>query len=212
MVSKTSRGLFILFEGLDRCGKTTQARLMCQTLNETGKAQLMHFPDRTTSVGSIINAYLKGTKDLDDHALHLLFTANRWELCVHMRNLLNEGVTLIVDRYVFSGVAFSAAKGLDLDWCLAAEHGLPKPDVVFYMQLDLHKAASRGQYGEEVYERLEFQEKVKEEFSKLEGKHLDDPGFWQVIDADRSIDSIHRDLMERVQILQSTISKQVGTI
>ena len=58
----------------------------------------------------MINSYLQNTKDIDDHAVHLLFSANRWEQSSEMLSYLNSGVTLIVDRYAYSGAAFSGAK------------------------------------------------------------------------------------------------------
>ena len=48
----------------------------------------------------------------------------------------------MVDRYAFSGVAFTAAKGLDLEWCKNPDRGLPKPDLV--LQLEPHLAADRA--------------------------------------------------------------------
>ena len=75
------RGAFILFEGIDRCGKTTQSKLLAETLRKEGsKIEMMRFPDRTTTVGKMIDAYLKMGIDLHDKAIHLLFSANRWEL------------------------------------------------------------------------------------------------------------------------------------
>ena len=74
------RGAFILFEGVDRCGKTTQAKRLVETLSAAGQPTVfMRFPDRDTAIGSQIDAYLRNASDLDDHAVHLLFSANRWE-------------------------------------------------------------------------------------------------------------------------------------
>ena len=73
---------------------------------------------------------------------------------------LREGVTLVVDRYAYSGVAFTAAKGLpglDRAWCMAPDTGLPAPDAVFFLSLSVEQAAARGGYGEERYERADFQ-------------------------------------------------------
>lgn len=50
-------------------------------------------------------------KELSDEAIHLLFSANRWERANNIMKLLEAGTTLIVDRYCYSGVAFSASKG-----------------------------------------------------------------------------------------------------
>lgn len=71
----------------------------------------MNFPDRTTKVGDLINAFLTNKQDFSDETIHLLFTLNRWESKQKMEALLMSGTTLIVDRYSYSGVAYSAAKG-----------------------------------------------------------------------------------------------------
>jgi dTMP kinase len=69
---------------------------------------------------------------------------------------------VILDRYSYSGIAYTSAKGIEVDWCFATEKGLPKPDVVYYLKVnDIKELESRGGYGEERYERVEFQEKVK---------------------------------------------------
>eukprot|EP00938_MAST-03A_sp_MAST-3A-sp1_P002357 g2357.t1 len=75
------RGAFLVFEGVDRCGKTTQTKLLVEKLKQDGrKVELMRFPDRTTTVGKMIDQYLKMGINLHDKAIHLLFSANRWEL------------------------------------------------------------------------------------------------------------------------------------
>lgn len=66
----------------------------------------------------------------------------------------------MVDRYAYSGVAFTAAKGapgLDRAWCMAPDAGLPAPDAVFFLNLTVEQAAARGGYGEERYEKADFQ-------------------------------------------------------
>jgi dTMP kinase len=122
----------------------------------------------------------------DDAAVHLLFSANRWEAVKTLKARLHAGETLVCDRYAFSGVAFTAAKGtLDLEWCKNPDRGLPAPDAVIYLDVTsvyppspaLHfvqylvtesfavlgsqeVARQRGGYGEERYEKEEFQNKV----------------------------------------------------
>ena len=82
-----TRGLFVLFEGVDRCGKTTQARRLAEALAAGGeRAALMRFPDRETAIGKLIDGFLAQRAELDDRAVHLLFSANRWEKrCVDLR-------------------------------------------------------------------------------------------------------------------------------
>jgi thymidylate kinase len=68
--------------------------------------------------------------------VHLLFSANRWEAVKSLKARLNSGETLVCDRYAFSGVAFTAAKGtLDLEWCKNPDRGLPAPDAVIYLDV-----------------------------------------------------------------------------
>lgn len=61
-------------------------------------------------IGQHIDAYLTRKVDLPDRSVHLLFAANRWELESDMRRSLQAGITLVIDRYAYSGVAYTAAK------------------------------------------------------------------------------------------------------
>ena len=111
MTAAVKRGALIVFEGCDRSGKTTQVTRLVERLNKAGRpAVMMRFPDRTTSIGSVINSYLSCKKELDDHVVHLLFSANRWEVEREIVKTIMSGTSICVDRYAFSGVAFSAAK------------------------------------------------------------------------------------------------------
>ena len=80
MADAPSRGAFVVFEGVDRCGKSSQTKQLVEALNARGiAAELWCYPDRTTDIGKMINAYLTNNADLSDAAVHLLFSANRWE-------------------------------------------------------------------------------------------------------------------------------------
>ncbi len=57
---------------------------------------------------------------------------------------MDEGTTVVVDRYAYSGVAFTAAKGLALEWCKGPDKGLPAPDMVIYLKLAVGEAMKRG--------------------------------------------------------------------
>lgn len=185
------RGAHIVLEGADRCGKSTQARMLVEALGRAGMAvELWSFPDRTTPIGAVIDAYLCGKMELDDAAVHLLFSANRWEKRGAMMRTLDAGTTLIVDRSALSGAAYTAAKGvLDRAWCTASDAGLPVPDAVFFLELSAAAGAARGGYGAERYETLDFQRAVVREFEALR-----QPA-WVVVDATRSADEVHAELM-----------------
>ena len=75
-----SRGALIVLEGLDRSGKTSQLSRLHSYLEGLGYlVESWRFPDRNTGVGQMISSYLANKSQLDDHAIHLLFSANRWE-------------------------------------------------------------------------------------------------------------------------------------
>lgn len=73
----------------------------------------MNFPDRSTPIGQFINEYLCGKTDTCNQTLHLLFSANRWENYRKIEGALQSGVNIVCDRYWYSGVAYSMAKGMD---------------------------------------------------------------------------------------------------
>ncbi|CAG8558040.1 8241_t:CDS:2 [Ambispora leptoticha] len=221
--TSTRRGAFIVFEGCDRAGKSTQAAKLVEYLqnrhkqplkndetsiasnlkvsetmtnnsNDSEVARLWKFPDRTTLIGKMIDAYLKKTKDLDDHVVHLLFSANRWECMNVIKNILMSGTTLVVDRYAYSGAAFSAAKkDLDINWCKSPDIGLLTPDIVFFMDLEPEEAVKRGGYGKERYENLEFQKKVRKVFLDLKDSS------WKILDARQTIPELHQQIIETAE-------------
>ncbi|CEG70142.1 Putative Thymidylate kinase [Rhizopus microsporus] len=171
-----TRGLMIVVEGCDRSGKSTQCELLVHNLKSRNiDSELVKFPDRTTQTGKMIDSYLRQKSDLDDHAIHLLFSANRWEAMKSISEKLLAGKTLVIDRYAYSGVAFSVAKGLDFDWCKHPDVGLLSPDLVLFLDLSINEAEKRGGFGEERYEKRDLQIKVRTEFRKLK----DDS--WKVI-------------------------------
>ncbi|EJP67102.1 thymidylate kinase [Beauveria bassiana ARSEF 2860] len=169
--AKPQRGAFIVLEGLDRSGKTTQVKLLEQKFIEQGRlVKLMRFPDRTTPVGQMIDSYLKSAVRMDDHAIHLLFSANRWEAAEEIKSLLESGTNIVCDRYTHSGMVYSAAKGLPglrLPWARAPDVGLPRPDRVVFLDLDETTARARGGWGDEVYEKAAMQRQVRRLFGAL---------------------------------------------
>ena len=187
------RGALIVLEGCDKTGKSTQSKKLFQYLDNLGeKVKLYAFPRRSTRVGKILDDYITKKSDISDQTVHLLFSANRWELISQIQEKLESGVTILVDRYAYSGAAFTAAKGLDLEWCKSTDRGLVKPDMVFYFDIDVKHASVRGDYGNDRYETVEFQEKVQNYFELLKDST------WVVIDANQPVGVIHDKLVKTV--------------
>ena len=186
-MTTNKRGAFILFEGIDKCGKTTQSTLLVNALNKANiPSELIQFPNRKTPIGNLIDNYLTNKCTLHDRTIHLLFSANRWELFTEMIDKLNNGITLVVDRYTFSGISYTTAKNNTLfEWCKQPDIGLPQPDIVFLLDIPISKVALRSQYGTERYEKNDFQQKVRNIFSHFIDKK------WVVLDANKSVIELH---------------------
>ena len=160
--------MILVFEGLDRAGKTTQTKKTHEWLESMGvMVKTLHFPDRSTELGKVLDKYLKTEINLCTKAAHLLFSANRWEHIEQLKQFEQSKTNwLLLDRYYYSGAAYSCAKdpSLTLEWCLGCEEGLPAPDMIFYFSGDFSK---RENFGNERYEISEFQQTVATNFEKL---------------------------------------------
>ena len=171
--------------------------------------------DRTTSIGKSIDAYLKGESQQEDHVVHLLFSANRWEAAMSIRAAIEQGSTVVIDRYYYSGIVYSAAKGrkdLSLQWAREPEIGLPRPDICLFLDISSEEQAKRGGFGNEKYETTAMQERVRELFYKLQV--LPDGQDIKVIDAGGDVSRVQKDIMERVKrmMADTSFSEDLRTI
>lgn len=78
-----------------------------------------------------------------------------------------------------------------LSWCEGPDIGLPAPDIVFYLTLPPEVARERGDYGKERYERADFQTQVEKQFAEMMEEES-----WRTINASRTVDSIHKEVLE----------------
>jgi len=196
-----NRGLFFVFEGLDRSGKSTQSKLLAKKLEESGSVKWMCFPNRATPVGILIDMYLRRMIELPDETVHQLFSANRWESVGKIVDDLTAGTSVVCDRYAFSGVAYSAAKGLDLGWCQSPDIGLPVPDGVFFMYVNESVGASRAGFGDERYENLDMQGRVRTMFKEAP---IRAGVAWHDIDGAREIPVISEEISGIVRDIQQS--------
>jgi len=203
------RGLFFVFEGLDRSGKSTQSKMLHKKLEESGSVKWMCFPNRATPTGMLIDMYLRRMIELPDETIHLLFSANRWESVLSIVETLNNGTSVVCDRYAFSGVAYSSAKGLDLKWCQTPDIGLPVPDGVFFMHIDASVGASRSGFGDERYENTTMQTSVRQVFREAP---LRAGVAWNDVDGARDIAVIHAEISATVESIQKSEQENVKPI
>ena len=145
--------MLIVLEGLDGAGKSTQVRLLKEYLQERcGSLEYIHFPRYDAPVyGDLISRFLRGDFGAND-AVHpqlvaLLFAEDRHGAGPVIRKALEEGRTVLLDRYVYSNIAYQCAKLPEgeqrsalRDWIFNTEYGdfqLPVPDLNLFLDVPI---------------------------------------------------------------------------
>jgi len=170
-------------------------------------------PDRTTPIGKMIDSYLQSTTEMDDHTIHLLFSANRWERAAYIRESIAAGYTIVCDRFHYSGVVYSAAKKnptLSLEWAKSPEIGLPRPDLVIFLDISPEDAEKRGGYGEEKYEKREMQQRVREMFLDLRYDKDFNTGDMKIIDAGKDREEVGESIWSEVEKIVGHVENKQG--
>ena len=143
--------MFIVLEGLDGAGKSTQIRMLQELFARRGTAcRYLHFPRFDAPVfGELIARFLRGelgsVDKVDPYVVALLYAGDRADAAPRIRQWLDEGKAVLLDRYVYSNVGYQCAKlpaGADRDrlarWILDLEFGynrLPRPDVSLFLDV-----------------------------------------------------------------------------
>ncbi len=194
------RGLFVTFEGIDRSGKTTQARLLCDALGEDALG--VREPGGTAA-GERVRAILKDPSlPLSPEGEALLFAAARAELVTEViLPALALARVVVSDRFLDSSLAYQGgARGLGIDDVERvnrfATRGL-RPDLTFLLDLPVAEAAARGGESDRFEEEgSELQEAV---LSAYEVLIESDPERWRRVDATRSPDEVHAEVLSLVE-------------
>ena len=167
----------ICIEGIDGCGKTTQAQLLKTKLEEAGrKVTLCHDPGSTTLAKEIRTILLNVDVEMDAEIQMLLFTAARASLARKIEKMLEEGYDVLLDRWVLStylyqgklgGISFGEINNLH------AAYVRVNPDVYIVLDLPVADALKRaGQVGDSNKDRfeskgVEFQQKLRDAYVDL---------------------------------------------
>jgi dTMP kinase len=164
----SKKGAFICIEGLDGCGKTTQAKLLAKKLRKSHNAVYTAEPSRGKIGAFIRKRCLYNEKRGSTVVEALLFAADRVE---HVENevlpALREGRLVISDRYVYSSLAYQGAAGLSLDWIEKVNAHALKPDLAVFLDVDLKTVMNRLKSRKSVMENMETLQKVRDVYLKF---------------------------------------------
>jgi dTMP kinase len=161
----------ITLEGIDKSGKATQTAILANRLRKMEKeVETIAFPDYTTVIGRLIKRYLDGEADFGPELRQLLYVANRWEKRGDLGVWLMEEKLVLADRYTPSGLVYGLANGLNLEWMVSLERGLPSSDLVIVIDVSVATGFKRDEV-RDVYEaNRDFLEKVRNAYLDLAEK------------------------------------------
>lgn len=191
MITKNDTYMLVVLEGLDGAGKSTQVKKLREYLESIfGSLEYIHFPRYDAPVyGELISRFLRGdfgsNETVHPQLVALLFAEDRHGAAPEMKRVLTSGGTVLLDRYVYSNIAYQCAKLKDAEeaadlreWICNTEYGdfdLPRPDLNIFLDVPIGFVESklksqRGgadrdylEGGQDIHEAdIEFQKRVRD--------------------------------------------------
>lgn len=202
-----SSGKLIVIEGLDGCGKTTQSKILYNSLKQKGYDVFLEAEPTTGEYGKMCRSILSGKESAQKSALSLLFTLDRIDHNKKPGGIfdhIDNGDILILDRYYYSTFAY---QGVDvgLSWLMNLNLGCPdikKPDVCVFLDLDpvislerINKSRTPAEI--EIYENLSYLKNIRERFMEVFSilKNSENIAF---VDAGNSIERVSLEIEKKV--------------
>ncbi len=199
-------GRFIVLEGIDGSGTTTQAARLAAALREAGHAVVSTREPSDGPIGMLLRqALTRRLMGLSDRVLALLFAADRLDhLASVVEPALAEGKVVVSDRYVLSSLAYQGMR-LPLRWVEALNAAARPADLTLYLAVDARTAARRrhGRGGSaELFDADEVQRSVARAYERVVKKHARAQHVKRV-DGRGAPDAVARGILTRVEAVLS---------
>lgn len=164
-------------------------------LKLSGKiCKMMDFPDYTTPVGKEIRSFLGGRRSYAIEVKHMLLSANRWEKRRDIESTIEKGTIIIMNRYYQSNLVYGISHGLNLNWLLNLDRGLPREDVVIVLEVSPDISYRRVPKDRDTFEMdQKLLTEVNKNYRKL-AKRFN----WKLINGEKFIGEVHNEIMEIV--------------
>lgn len=187
------KGVFVVLDGIDGCGKTLHSKLLRDGLQARGFNAIRTWEPSQNSVGKFIQTMLM-TEKIHPMIEALLFAADRYQhLQSEILPNLESGKIVVCDRYLYSSLAYQGGQGVDLNWIRKINDFALKPDIALYLDVAPSVGLGRIRRKKTVLENMNLQEKVREKY--LEFVH---DGELLLVDSNRSIEEVKNDLLKLV--------------
>jgi len=200
------KNFFIAFEGIDGSGKSTQVKLLAERLEKAGLKVHTTFEPTESPMGKLIRDVFNHRMEADHRTIAALFVADRLDHLLNKTNgilkMLEEGFTVITDRYYLSSYAYQSPY-MDLDWVISANSlsaDLLRPDLNIYIDISPEISIERlnkGRTSVELYETLENLQNVRGKYFEIMDLLKDEEKFL-VTDGNRSAEVIANDIWHQV--------------
>jgi len=184
--------LFIVFEGIDGSGKSTQAEMLFNYFKDNNKQAVKLYEPSEGDWGRKIRAFLHGGDDFPvDEQLDLFILDRKDDVEKNIKPALKNNKIIIMDRYYYSNAAYQGSAGYEPGYIIEEnkKNNFPEPDRVYFMDIDAEEAIKRitnrnSEDSRDIFEKKAFLEKVREIYLSLsDSKFL-------VIDGNLSRDKI----------------------
>ena len=191
MMAMKKRGVFIVFEGIDGGGKSTQIKLISEYLKERGYELELHMEPTEGEIGRLLWSYMRSkNRSFEPETEALLFAADRIEHGKAILKAMGEGKVVISDRYLHSSLAYQGAAGVDPVWMKTLNKHALKPDLVVLLDIDPERSLERvSGRAKTVFEELDYLKRVRAEYLGYA-----EAGELVVVDASQGIDAVHAEI------------------
>lgn len=203
------KNLFLALEGIDGSGKSTQIKMLEQHLISAGHKVYATFEPTDSAIGSLIRKIFRHEMEADHRVIAGLFVADRLNHLLNKENgvlkKLEEGYTVLTDRYYFSSYAYHSVH-MPMKWVIEANAmsaSLLKPDLNIYIDISPQLSMQRihaGRSSKELYESEENLTMVRNQYKQaFDLLNTSEKIF--ITDGNRSADDIASDIWRAVQKL-----------
>ena len=199
------KGRFIVFEGIDGAGKSTQIEMLRQKLIAEGRKVFITTEPTASVTGGILRDALSGNYKRSASELAAMFLSDRIfhnvNESVGINQALERGFDVISDRYYYSSFAYQGLDS-DIDWVINMNINCPdirKPDLCIFLDLDAEKSKARidtNRATVEIFEKEEILNKIRNKFFDV-FKRLPDENI-AIIDASGSVEEVFEKISEVV--------------
>ena len=200
------RGKFIVFEGIDGAGKTTQINLLANYLREQGRSVYCTAEPTETVSGGLLRDALSGATRRTICEMAAMFVFDRIYHNVNpvngIQKMLSDGFDVICDRYYYSSLAYQGS-GTDPEWVGNMNLNCPeimRPDICIFLDLTPEQSMARinrNRATQEIYENVEKLTQVRNQFYRV-FEDLKDRDNIQIVDAYRSVEEIHQSIVKLI--------------